>query len=100
MGWRHRISSMPRSGTSCARMSGRVGSPHGLLLLACCVGTIIAPPFSGLDTLPALGGVAIALSIILEDIIIFAIGTGIGAGGLALIVTLGAAAAKFVKELF
>jgi hypothetical protein len=73
---------------------------HGVLFLLCCVGTIVAPPFSGLDTLPALGGVAIALSIILEDIVIFAIGTGIGAGGLALIVTLGAAAAKFVKELF
>lgn len=73
---------------------------HGLLLLACCAGTIIAPPFSGLDTLPALGGVAIALSIILEDIVIFAIGTGIAAGGITLIITLGAAAAKFVKELF
>jgi hypothetical protein len=73
---------------------------HGALLLLCAAGTIVAPPFSGLDTLPALGGVAIALSIILEDIIIFAIGTGIGAGGIALIVTLGAAAAKFVKELF
>ena len=73
---------------------------HGALLLLCAVGTIVAPPFSGLDTLPALGGVAIALSIILEDIVVFALGTGIAAGGIALIITLGAAAAKFVKELF
>ena len=73
---------------------------HGALLLLCAVGTIVAPPFSGLDTLPALGGVAIALSIILEDIVVFALGTGIAAGGIALIITLGAAAAKFVKEVF
>jgi hypothetical protein len=73
---------------------------HGLLLLVCALGTIVAPPFSGLDTLPALGGVVIALSIILEDIVVFAIGTGIGAGGVALIVTLGAAAARLVKSLF
>ena len=69
-------------------------------MLVCALGTIVAPPFSGLDTLPALGGVAIALSIILEDVLILAIGTGIAGGGIALIITLGAAAAKFVKELF
>lgn len=90
--------SRPRlSGAFQSRTFARV---HGLLLLLCAAGTILAPPFSGLDTLPALGAVAIALSIILEDIVIFAIGTGIAAGGITLIITLGAAAAKFVKELF
>jgi hypothetical protein len=73
---------------------------HGVLLLACATGTIVAPPFSGLDTLPALGGIAIALSIILEDVLILGIGTLIGAGGLALIVTLGAAAARLFKSIF
>jgi hypothetical protein len=72
----------------------------GLLLAACAIGTIVAPPFSGLDTLPALGGVAIALSIILEDILVTAIGTIIGVGGIALIATLGAAAARLIKSLF
>jgi hypothetical protein len=73
---------------------------HGALLLVCAAGTIVAPPFSGLDTLPALGGVAIALSIILEDVLVLGIGTLIGGGGIALIVTLGAAAARLFKSLF
>jgi hypothetical protein len=73
---------------------------HGVLLLACAAGTIVAPPFSGLDTLPALGGVVIALSIILEDILVFGIGVAIGSGGIALIVTLGAAATRLFKSLF
>ena len=73
---------------------------HGMLLLVCATGTIIAPPFSGLDTLPALGGVAIALSIILEDVLVLGIGTLIGAGGIALIITLGAAAARLLKSIF
>ena len=34
----------------------------------------IAPPFSGLDTLPAMGAVAVALAIILEDMVVLAIG--------------------------
>ena len=40
----------------------------GLVIMALAVAAALAPPFSGLDTLPALGAVAIALAIILEDI--------------------------------
>jgi len=71
----------------------------GLLLMAFAIGAALAPPFSGLDTLPALGAVVVALAIILEDVVVLAIGITIGVGGIALIVTVGAAIVHFVREL-
>jgi len=72
----------------------------GLAVIGFTVAAALAPPFSGLDTLPALGVVVIALSIILEDVLILAIGGVIGSGGVVLIITLGAAAVRFFKHLF
>jgi len=72
----------------------------GLVIIAFTAGAVIAPPFSGLDTLPALGVVAICLAIILEDIVILGIGLVIGTGGIVLIVTIGAAIAHFIRDRF
>ena len=72
----------------------------GVLLIALAIGAAIAPPFSGLDTFPAIGAVCVALSIILEDLLILAIGVAIGAGGVVLIFTLGAAIFRILKGLF
>jgi hypothetical protein len=72
----------------------------GLVVIVFTVGAIIAPPFSGLDTLPALGVVIICLAIILEDMLMLVIGSVIGAGGIALILTIGAAIAHFLRNLF
>jgi hypothetical protein len=71
----------------------------GVLLMALAIAAAIAPPFSGLDTLPAMGAVVVALSIILEDVVILAIGTVIGGGGTAIILTLGAAVVRAVRDL-
>ena len=71
----------------------------GLLLTAFAVGAAIAPPFSGLDTLPAMGAVAVALAIILEDVVVLAIGAVIGTGGIILIVTVGAAIVRVLGSL-
>ena len=71
----------------------------GLLMMALAVAAALAPPFSGLDTLPALGAVAIALAIILEDIVVLAIGIVIGTGGVILIVTIGAAIVRILQHL-
>ena len=71
----------------------------GLLIMALAVAAALAPPFSGLDTLPALGAVAIALAIILEDIVVLAIGIVIGTGGVILIVTIGAAIVRILQHL-
>jgi hypothetical protein len=72
----------------------------GLVIIVLTAGAAIAPPFSGLDTLPALGVVTIALSIILEDAVVLAIGVLIGTGGIVLIVTIGAALAHFIRGRF
>lgn len=72
----------------------------GLVLMALAVAAAIAPPFSGLDTLPALGAVAIALAIILGDVVVLAVGLVVGAGGTLIILTVGAAVVRFVTGLF
>jgi hypothetical protein len=72
----------------------------GLVLIGFAVAAALAPPFSGLDTLPALGAVAVALSIILEDVVVLGIGLAIGIGGIALIVTVGATLLHFLRSLF
>jgi hypothetical protein len=71
----------------------------GLVLMAFAISAALAPPFSGLDTLPALGAVAVALSIILEDVVVLAIGVGIGTGGIVLILTVGAALVRLLRGL-
>ena len=72
----------------------------GLVIIAFTAGAALAPPFSGLDTLPALGVVTISLAIILEDVVVLGAGALIGVGGIALIVTIGAALASFLRGLF
>jgi hypothetical protein len=70
-----------------------------IVIIGFTTGAAIAPPFSGLDTLPALGVVIICLSIILEDVLVLLIGLIIGAAGIALIITIGAALARFLRDL-
>jgi hypothetical protein len=72
----------------------------GLILIALAVAAALAPPFSGLDTVPAFGAVVVALAIILEDFLILGIGLVIGAGGVALILTVGAIIVRFIRDLF
>jgi hypothetical protein len=70
------------------------------VLMGFAIAAATAPPFSGLDTLPALGAVAVALSIILEDVVVLAIGIAIGSGGIILILTIGAALIRVMRNLF
>ena len=72
----------------------------GLVLVALALAAGLAPPFSGLDTLPALGAVVVALAIILEDAIVLGVGLLIGTGGIVLIVFIGAALAHLIRGLF
>jgi hypothetical protein len=71
----------------------------GLILIVFAVAAAFAPPFSGLDTLPALGAVIVALSIILEDLVVLAVGVVVGAGGVVLILTIGAALVHYLRKL-
>ena len=72
----------------------------GLIVLLLSIGAFLAPPFSGLDTLPALGAVIVSVSVLLEDVVIFWVGVAIGAGGVALEFILGKAAFNGAKSLF
>jgi len=82
-------------------VTSRAGSiAFGVLVIAGCVGAFLAPPFTGLDTLPALGVVLLSLGVLLEDALVVAAGLAVGAGGVALEVTLGQAVVDLVAGLF
>ena len=61
----------------------------GVLVFALSLTAFLAPPFSGLDTLPALGVVVLALAVLLEDFALASAGLVIGAVGVALVAALG-----------
>ena len=62
----------------------------GVVLIVFCTAAAAAPPFSGLDTFPAMGAVGVSLSIVLRDILVLAIAIVLGVAGILLIITLGA----------
>jgi hypothetical protein len=68
------------------RLSGVV---FGILVLALALAAFLAPPFSGLDTLPSLGIVLLALGVLLEDFFLAVAGFVIGALGALLVFFLG-----------
>jgi hypothetical protein len=72
----------------------------GLLVIAGSAGAFLAPPFTGLDTLPALGVVVLSLGVLLEDILVVATGLLLMATGVALEIILGAEAVHGVTSLF
>jgi hypothetical protein len=71
----------------------------GLVVGALAIAAALAPPFSGLDTLPALGAVLIALAILLGDLLLAALGLVVGGAGAVLIIAVGAAIARFMRDL-
>lgn len=70
------------------------GVVFGVLVFALALTAFLSPPFSGLDTLPALGVVVLSLGVLLGDIVVAGIGIGIGAGGITLVLALGKAITK------
>jgi hypothetical protein len=79
----------------------RIGNTvFGVLVIAGAVAAFLAPPFSGLDTLPSLGVVLLALSVLLEDVLVAIVGLVIGVAGVVLEIVLGSAAVHAVGSLF
>jgi hypothetical protein len=72
----------------------------GLLVIAGCAGAFLAPPFTGLDTLPALGVVLLSLGVLLEDFLLVVLGVAVGIAGVSLEIVLGKAAVKGIGSLF
>jgi len=72
----------------------------GLLTIAGSLGAFVAPPFSGLDTLPSLGVVLLSLGVLLEDIVIVLVAITVGVAGVVLELVLGSAAFHGIGQLF
>jgi hypothetical protein len=82
-------------------LEGRVSKiVFGLLVIGLCVGAFFAPPFTGLDTLPALGVVLLSLGMLLTDFVVVAVGLVVGVAGVVLELALGATALHALGTLF
>jgi hypothetical protein len=71
----------------------------GLLVVAGSAGAFFAPPFTGLDTLPALGVVLLSLGVLLEDILVVIAAVVVEAAGVALELILGSAAVHGIGSI-
>jgi hypothetical protein len=72
----------------------------GLLVIGLSVAAFVAPPFSGLDTLPSLGAVLLSLGVLLEDALVVVLALVVGVAGIAVEIILGSVAVKGVSSLF
>jgi hypothetical protein len=72
----------------------------GTLALGGSLAAFLAPPFSGLDTLPALGVVLLSMGVLLEDIALAALGLAVGVAGVVLEIVFWSVAADAVRRLF
>lgn len=79
------------------RFSNRI---FGLLVILGSLGAFLAPPFTGLDTLSALGVVLISLGMLLTDLLVVVVGLVVGLAGVALEIVVGGAAIKGIASLF
>lgn len=71
----------------------------GLLVIGGSVSAFLAPPFTGLDTLPALGVVLLSLGVLLEDFVIVVVALLVNISGVVLEIALGSAAIGGVEKL-
>lgn len=82
-------------------LSGRLsGIAFGLVVFALTLTAFLAPPFSGLDTLPSIGVVLLGLGVLMKDIALVVAGAVVGALGVVAVVVLGSIAVNGVKHLF
>ena len=72
----------------------------GALVLGFSATAFVAPPFSGLDTLPALGVVVMSLGVLVADFAFVAAGTLIAGLGVAAVIGLGSLVVRGLGDLF
>jgi hypothetical protein len=90
--------SRPRLGYLLTYRLSAVG--FGMIVLGLSLTAFLAPPFTGLDTLPALGVVLLSLGVLLDDALLALVGVVVGAIGVLLVLTLGSLVLKGVRSLF
>ena len=76
------------------------GVVYGAVTLVLVLTAFLAPPFTGLDTIPSIGVVLISLGVLLEDPILGGIGFVVGAAGVLIVFLLGRAAVDAIRGLF
>lgn len=79
------------------RLSGIV---FGLVVLVFTATAFFAPPFSGLDTLPSMGVVLLAVGVLLTDYVLALAGVVVGALGMVAAIGFGSLVVKAIKSLF
>ena len=72
----------------------------GFTILLLSLAAFLAPPFTGLDTLPALGAVVVSLAVLLKDAAVLIGGVLVGGAGVLLEMILGKAAFSGIEQLF
>jgi len=91
--WIEKFSRPRMAGLLEHRLTGVV---FGAAVFGFALTAFLAPPFSGLDTLPSLGAVVLSLGVLLGDIVIAGVGLGIGVLGVIVVVGLGKAITKLL----
>ena len=71
----------------------------GLAVFILALGAFIAPPFSGLDTVPSMGAVIIALALIIEDIYLYVVGVLLGVIGIGILGATATAITSFIQYI-
>jgi hypothetical protein len=69
----------------------------GLVMLGFVAGAFVAPPFSGLDTLPSFGVVVVSLGLVFRDGLIVIGGLVAGLAGIALVIALASVVWSFLS---
>ena len=72
----------------------------GVFVIGGAAGAFLAPPITGLDTLPALGVVLLSLGVLLEDVIVVALGLIVGVAGVLLEIIVGSAVVHGIGKIF
>ena len=74
------------------------GIVYGAVTLVLVVTAFLAPPFTGLDTIPSVGVVLVSLGVLLEDPVLGTIGFVVGAAGVLVVFLLGRAAVDAIRS--
>lgn len=72
---------------------------YGTAVVVLTLGAFLAPPFTGLDTLPSMGVVLLSLGVLLEDFAFVGVALALGTGGVVLEFVLGKAALSGIGSI-
>jgi hypothetical protein len=72
----------------------------GFMVFIFALTAFLAPPFTGLDTIPALGVVIIALALLFNDIRLYIIGNIAGCLGILIVIGLGKLIVEMIQKTF